>query len=94
MSVWLPQPQRGAIPSPGPWGISMTARYRCPWCSTFRGTAMDTRKHILERHRALLIMELSPIEIFGIHVRELTHSRYSTERLRTNPGVSGEGDSS
>ncbi len=72
----------------------MTARYRCCWCgSAVAKEAKTMRKHILERHRAVLIMGLGIIEAFGTHVEEIARSRPLTATHRTNPGVSGEGDS-
>ncbi len=71
----------------------MTPRYACPWCGSFRGNARDTRKHILQRHRNVLIMGLHLIESFGTR-KPLDPLRTALERHPPlNPGVSGEGDS-
>ncbi len=71
----------------------MTLRgYPCPWCGSFRGNAKDTRHHILECHRALLIMGLAPIEAFGTR-KPLDPPRNAAKPVHGyNPGVSGEGD--
>ncbi len=44
----------------------MPSRYRCCWCgSAVAKSAKTMRKHILERHRAALLVGLAPIEAFG-----------------------------
>ncbi len=75
----------------------MTPLFRCPWCVVVeRGVRAEAlmRKHILERHRGLLIRGLGLLEAFGTR----NPARRPPEALKPhpplNPGVSGEGDSS
>ncbi len=78
----------------------MTTRYRCPWCATVeRGARASAlmRKHVLERHRLLLIRGLGIIESFGTRKtpdppRNAANGplRRTWEVLREE--VSGEGD--
>ncbi len=56
----------------GDWGcdppVTLLYRYRCPWCVVVeRGVKASAlmRKHILERHRALLIRGLGLLETFA-----------------------------
>ncbi len=74
----------------------MSVIYHCPWCVVTergaRGSAL-MRKHILVRHRGLLIRGLNLLEAFGTHT-PLEAFRNALERHPPlNPGVSGEGDS-
>ncbi len=74
----------------------MTPRYRCPWCDhTMVGMKASAllRKHVLERHRALLIKGLGILESFTPR-KPLDPPRTAAKRPRTfQEGVSGEGDS-
>ncbi len=88
----------------------MTPLYRCPWCVVVkRGLSASAimRKHILERHRAVLIEGLAVIGSFTTrHVGDYpgngakpdpgtnhTHASGMPCRCGANAGVSGEGDS-
>ncbi len=80
----------------------MTPRYRCPWCGSFRGSAIMTRDHIMERHKAVLIRGLGLLEAFDTR-KTLDPPRNALERHSSagkpmgrtlNPGVSREGDTS
>ncbi len=75
-------------------GVSMTARYRCCWCgSAVSSSARTMREHMVERHRAGLERALHPLESFRTR-KPLDPPTNVLERPpRTNPGVSGEGDS-
>ncbi len=74
----------------------MSPIYNCPWCVvTERGPRASAlmRKHILQAHRALLIMGLHPIETFGT-CKPLDPPRNAANgHPPLNRGVSGEGDS-
>ncbi len=53
----------------------MTLLFRCPWCiQVERGMKASAlmRKHILERHRAVLIGGLAPIEAFDTRKEAIT----------------------
>ncbi len=71
----------------------MTARYRCCWCGSVSPNAKTMREHVLKRHRRALELALRPIESFGTYKAPVTPLRRSEPHPRTNPGVSGEGDS-
>ncbi len=73
----------------------MTPLYRCPWCvHVQRGlkASVRMRKHILERHRDVLIRGLGLLESFGTR-KTPDPPRNAANRPRTlREGVSGEGD--
>ncbi len=73
----------------------MTPLFRCSWCVvTERGAKASAlmRKHILERHRAVLIRGLGVIESFGTRKTLDPPRNAANPRRPLNPGVSGEGD--
>lgn len=74
----------------------MTPLFRCPWCiHVERGMKAPPlmRKHILERHRMLLIRGLGIVWTFSTRHPSDPSRKGLTAVHELNPGVSGEGDS-
>ncbi len=74
----------------------MTTLYRCPWCATVeRGARASAlmRRHVLERHRLLLIRGLGIIEAFTTRKTLDPPRNAAKPHPPLSPGVSGEGDS-
>ncbi len=68
----------------------MTPLYHCPWCVVVeRGprASASMRKHILERHRAVLVRGLRPIEFSTRHVGEYPRNAAKGHRCTEFRGV-------
>ncbi len=76
----------------------MTARYRCPYCGHGYNNKDTAIKHMGDFHVmkliALIRSRYKDIEGYGTRKDPNAPPRRLKDHLRTNPGVSGEGDSS